>query len=32
MTGFTLKGLAELLERVSVPVHAQYHEAPWLCG
>ena len=30
MMGFTLKGLAELLERVSVPVHVNAHEAPWV--
>ena len=30
MMGFTLKGLAELLERVSVPVHVNTHEAPWV--
>ena len=30
MMGFTLKGLAELLERVSVPVHVNAHEAQWV--
>lgn len=30
MMGFTLKGLAELLERVSVPVHVNSHEAEWV--
>ncbi|WP_059015840.1 MBL fold metallo-hydrolase [Mycobacterium sp. M26] len=30
MMGFTLKGLAELLERVSVPVHVNTHEALWV--
>ena len=30
MMGFTLKGLAELLERVSVPVHVNTHEAQWV--
>ena len=30
MMGFTLKGLAELLERVSVPVHVNTHEAEWV--
>lgn len=30
MMGFELKGLAELLERVSVPVHVNTHEAPWV--
>jgi glyoxylase-like metal-dependent hydrolase (beta-lactamase superfamily II) len=30
MMGFTLKGLAELLERVSVPVHVNTHEADWV--
>ncbi|MEC9322517.1 MAG: MBL fold metallo-hydrolase [Actinomycetota bacterium] len=30
MMGFTLKGLAELLERVSVPVHVNVHEADWV--
>jgi glyoxylase-like metal-dependent hydrolase (beta-lactamase superfamily II) len=30
MMGFTLKGLAELLERVSVPVHVNAHEADWV--
>jgi glyoxylase-like metal-dependent hydrolase (beta-lactamase superfamily II) len=28
--GFELKGLAELLERVSVPVHVNTHEADWV--
>ncbi|MCV7227541.1 MBL fold metallo-hydrolase [Mycolicibacterium komossense] len=30
MMGFELKGLAELLERVSVPVHVNTHEAEWV--
>ena len=30
MMGFELKGLAELLERVSVPVHVNEHEAEWV--
>ncbi|HEU4361745.1 MAG TPA: MBL fold metallo-hydrolase [Mycobacterium sp.] len=30
MMGFELKGLAELLERVSVPVHVNAHEADWV--
>jgi glyoxylase-like metal-dependent hydrolase (beta-lactamase superfamily II) len=30
MMGFELKGLAELLEHVSVPVHVNAHEAPWV--
>ncbi|BBZ79547.1 glyoxalase II [Mycolicibacterium anyangense] len=30
MMGFTLKGLAELLERVSVPIHVNTHEALWV--
>jgi glyoxylase-like metal-dependent hydrolase (beta-lactamase superfamily II) len=30
MMGFTLKGLAELLERVEVPVHVNTHEAQWV--
>ena len=30
MMGFTLKGLAELLELVSVPVHVNVHEAQWV--
>jgi glyoxylase-like metal-dependent hydrolase (beta-lactamase superfamily II) len=30
MAGFELKGLAELLERVSVPVHVNTHEAEWV--
>ena len=30
MMGFQLKGLAELLERVSVPVHVNTHEAQWV--
>ncbi|MGY4712376.1 MBL fold metallo-hydrolase [Mycolicibacterium sp. CBM1] len=30
MMGYTLKGLAELLERVEVPVHVNTHEAPWV--
>lgn len=30
MMGFELKGLAELLERVSVPVHVNVHEAEWV--
>jgi glyoxylase-like metal-dependent hydrolase (beta-lactamase superfamily II) len=30
MMGFELKGLAELLERVSVPVHVNTHEAQWV--
>ena len=30
MMGFDLKGLAELLERVSVPVHVNAHEADWV--
>lgn len=30
MMGFQLKGLAELLERVSVPVHVNNHEALWV--
>lgn len=30
MMGFELKGLAELLERVSVPVHVNAHEAQWV--
>jgi glyoxylase-like metal-dependent hydrolase (beta-lactamase superfamily II) len=32
MMGFDLKGLAELLERVSVPVHVNTHEADWVSG
>lgn len=30
MMGFTLKGLAELLERQAVPVHVNTHEAQWV--
>jgi glyoxylase-like metal-dependent hydrolase (beta-lactamase superfamily II) len=30
MAGFEMKGLAELLERVSVPVHVNTHEAEWV--
>jgi glyoxylase-like metal-dependent hydrolase (beta-lactamase superfamily II) len=30
MMGFELKGLAELLERASVPVHVNTHEAEWV--
>ncbi len=30
MMGFTLKGLADLLERESVPVHVNIHEAKWV--
>jgi glyoxylase-like metal-dependent hydrolase (beta-lactamase superfamily II) len=30
MMGFELKGLAELLDRVSVPVHVNTHEAQWV--
>jgi len=30
MMGFELKGLAELLERVSVPIHVTTHEAQWV--
>jgi glyoxylase-like metal-dependent hydrolase (beta-lactamase superfamily II) len=30
MMGFELKGLAELLERVSVPVHVNNNEAEWV--
>lgn len=30
MAGFSLKGLAELLERQSVPVHVNAHEADWV--
>jgi len=30
MMGFELKGLAELLERVSVPVHVNTHEVQWV--
>jgi glyoxylase-like metal-dependent hydrolase (beta-lactamase superfamily II) len=30
MMGFTLKGLAELLERVEVAVHVNSHEADWV--
>ena len=30
MMGFTLKGLTELLERVSVPIHVNTHEAQWV--
>ena len=30
MMGFELKGLAELMERVSVPVHVNTHEAEWV--
>jgi glyoxylase-like metal-dependent hydrolase (beta-lactamase superfamily II) len=30
MMGFKLKGLAELLERASVPVHVNTHEALWV--
>ncbi len=30
MMGFELKGLAELMERVSVPVHVNTHEALWV--
>ena len=30
MMGFTLAGLAELLERVDVPVHVNTHEALWV--
>lgn len=30
MMGFTLKGVAELLERTQVPVHVNTHEADWV--
>ena len=30
MMGFTLKGLAELMERRSVPIHVNTHEAQWV--
>lgn len=30
MMGFELKGLAELLERVSLPVHVNSHEVDWV--
>ncbi|MGV0834051.1 MBL fold metallo-hydrolase [Mycolicibacterium thermoresistibile] len=30
MMGFTLKGVAELLERTEVPVHVNTHEADWV--
>src|ERR1700728_3839679 len=30
MMGFELKGLAELLERVNVPVHVNNNEADWV--
>lgn len=30
MMGFTLKGLAELLERQNTPVHVNTHEAQWV--
>jgi glyoxylase-like metal-dependent hydrolase (beta-lactamase superfamily II) len=30
MMGFQLKGLAELLDRVSVPIHVNTHEADWV--
>jgi glyoxylase-like metal-dependent hydrolase (beta-lactamase superfamily II) len=30
MMGFELNGLADLLERVNVPVHVNSHEAPWV--
>ncbi|WP_199253957.1 MBL fold metallo-hydrolase [Mycolicibacterium mengxianglii] len=30
MMGFTLKGLAELLERQATPVHVNTHEAQWV--
>jgi glyoxylase-like metal-dependent hydrolase (beta-lactamase superfamily II) len=30
MMGFELKGLAELLDRVSVPIHVNTHEALWV--
>jgi glyoxylase-like metal-dependent hydrolase (beta-lactamase superfamily II) len=30
MMGFTLKGLAELLDRQSTPVHVNTHEAQWV--
>ena len=30
MMGFELKGLAELLNRISVPVHVNSHEALWV--
>lgn len=30
MMGFELKGLAELLDRVSVPVHVNAHEVDWV--
>jgi glyoxylase-like metal-dependent hydrolase (beta-lactamase superfamily II) len=32
MMGFTLAGLAELLERQSVPVHVNIHEAKWVAN
>ena len=32
MMGFTLKGLAELLERSQVPVHVNKAELPWVSG
>ena len=30
MMGFTLKGLAELMDRQSVPIHVNTHEAQWV--
>lgn len=30
MMGFTLKGLAELMERQAVPIHVNTHEAEWV--
>src|SRR5690242_12344341 len=30
MMGFELKGLAQLLDRLSVPVHVNAHEADWV--
>jgi glyoxylase-like metal-dependent hydrolase (beta-lactamase superfamily II) len=32
MMGFTLKGLAELMERQSVPIHVNIHEAKWVAN
>ena len=30
MMGYTIEGVAELLERVGCPVHVQRDEAPWV--
>ena len=30
MMGHTIEGVAALLERVSVPIHVNRHEAPWV--